>query len=246
LKSISNEFPEINQLSSTALEPKSIQAPVWRKRFASVVTRTFGRFKVVLTPGETQDYRWIRNGTLHEYAIQESEMSDNPAQQVLTDLFGYLESLETQCRAVSQFLRDKEKVTDQQLAPYLEQAANASSVKWRAARVRMEHLFAVSEPSAESRAKTEPVATKTLEEEKVKTEDAAKKTAESTGEKKAAAESEKDQPNKPPKAQAASDNGQLTKKDAVPIAPAEQSATSKPATTSGDAEHPEAQQQKAS
>jgi hypothetical protein len=73
-------------------------------------------------------------------------VSDNPAQQVLSDLFGYLESLETQSGAILRFLTEKGVVTDQQLAPYLEQAAIASSVKWRAARVRMEHLFAVSEP----------------------------------------------------------------------------------------------------
>ncbi|HWC18319.1 MAG TPA: hypothetical protein VG498_14955 [Terriglobales bacterium] len=83
-------------------------------------------------------------------------MSDNPAQQVLSDLFGYLESLETQSGAILQFLKDKGGLNDQQLAPYLEQAANASSVKWRAARVRMEHLFAVSDQIPPMPSPTEP------------------------------------------------------------------------------------------
>ena len=74
-------------------------------------------------------------------------MSDNPAEQVLSELFGYLESMETQSGAVLQFMKEKGIATDEQLAPYLEQAANASGVKWRAARVRMEHLFSAAQPT---------------------------------------------------------------------------------------------------
>ena len=77
-------------------------------------------------------------------------MSDNPAEQVLSDLFGYLELLETQSGALLQFLKDHKIASDEQLAPYMEQSANASSVKWRAARVRMQHLFAVSQDDKSS------------------------------------------------------------------------------------------------
>lgn len=72
-------------------------------------------------------------------------MNDDAAHQVLRDLLSYFESLETRTGAVLQFLKEKGIATDEQLAPSLEQAASAASVKWRAVRVRMEHLFALSE-----------------------------------------------------------------------------------------------------
>ena len=72
----------------------------------------------------------------------DAKTSDNPTEQVLGDLFQHLEALETQNAAILQFLKDKGIVTDKKFAPYLEQAAVASDVKWRAARVRMKHLFA--------------------------------------------------------------------------------------------------------
>ena len=69
-------------------------------------------------------------------------MSDNPVEQVLSDLFRYLEVLEMQNGAMLQLLKDKGVVSDDQFAPYLEKAATSSDVKWRAARARMKHLFA--------------------------------------------------------------------------------------------------------
>jgi hypothetical protein len=67
----------------------------------------------------------------------------------LNELFSHLEKLETQNEAILQFLKEKKRVTDKQLAPYLEQAGNASGVKWRAARVRINHLLEPEHPEKE-------------------------------------------------------------------------------------------------
>ena len=68
-------------------------------------------------------------------------MDDELSKYVLDELFPLFESLETQSAAILMFLKDKKNATDKKLAPYLDQAGNASSVKWRAARVRLEHLL---------------------------------------------------------------------------------------------------------
>ncbi len=76
-------------------------------------------------------------------------MNNEAMKEVLNDLFSHLERLETQNAAILQFLKEKKRVTDKQLAPYLEQAGNASSVKWRAARVRIDHLLEPEHPEEE-------------------------------------------------------------------------------------------------
>jgi len=69
--------------------------------------------------------------------------SDNEAvKEVLDVLFSHLEKLETQTEGMMQFLKEKKKVTDAQLGPYLENAGKAANVRWRAARVRIEYLIA--------------------------------------------------------------------------------------------------------
>src|ERR1700739_2409532 len=68
-------------------------------------------------------------------------MDNKAMKEVLNELFSHLERLETQSEAILQFLKEKKRVTDKQLAPYLEQAGNASNVKWRAARLRINHLL---------------------------------------------------------------------------------------------------------
>ena len=79
----------------------------------------------------------------------DSKTRDNPVEQVLSDLFQYFETLEAQNAALLQFLKGQKIVTDKKFASYLEQAVTASNVKWRAARVRMEHLLATApEPAA--------------------------------------------------------------------------------------------------
>ena len=76
-------------------------------------------------------------------------MNSDAMKEVLNDMFSHLERLETQTEAILQFLKEKKRVTDKQLAPYLEQAGNASSVRWRAARVRIEHLLSPEHPEKE-------------------------------------------------------------------------------------------------
>ena len=77
-------------------------------------------------------------------------MSEDSTKQIFSDLFRYLEVLETQNAAMLQFLKDKNVIKESQFGSYLDQAAAATDVKWRAARVRMEHLLAeVPQPKAQ-------------------------------------------------------------------------------------------------
>jgi hypothetical protein len=69
--------------------------------------------------------------------------------EFLDELFSALEDLETQSAGVVQFLKDKGLATEEQLAPYLEAAAGASEVRWRAARLRMDALLAAAIKDAE-------------------------------------------------------------------------------------------------
>jgi hypothetical protein len=98
-------------------------------------------------------------------------MSEDSTKQIFNDLFRHLEVLETQNAAMLQFLKDKKVIKESQFDSYLEQAATATDVKWRAARVRMEHLFAEapepkvqpSERETKEGSKTEKATTKTSE-----------------------------------------------------------------------------------
>jgi hypothetical protein len=71
------------------------------------------------------------------------------AEEFLDELFSSLEALETRSTAVLQFLKEQGEVTDEELAPYFEQASRASNVRWRAARVRMMSLFSSAVKSIE-------------------------------------------------------------------------------------------------
>ena len=69
------------------------------------------------------------------------EPNIEPIREILEELFSLLETFETQSTAITQFLKDQGIATDEKLAPYLDRAGNTSSVKWRAARARMQYLL---------------------------------------------------------------------------------------------------------
>jgi hypothetical protein len=83
------------------------------------------------------------------------ETNNNIVQEILHDLFSSMEALETQNTAILQFLKDKGIATDEELASHLEQAGNASSVRWRGVRVRADYLFASAVKAAEQAAEKE-------------------------------------------------------------------------------------------
>jgi hypothetical protein len=76
-------------------------------------------------------------------------------EEVLNELFPALEALETQSGAMMQFLKERGVASDNDLAPFVERAANASSVRWRAARLRIDHLLSGTAKAAEASQKKE-------------------------------------------------------------------------------------------
>jgi hypothetical protein len=133
-------------------------------------------------------------------------MSEDSTKQIFSDLFRYLEVLETQNAAMLQFLKDKKVIKESQFSSYLEQAAAATDVKWRAARVRMEHLLAeVPQPKAQSSengtkeaSKTEKSTAETSEKRDGEAQAAQKKPAsgDESGEKQAKPAADRPQPGK--------------------------------------------------
>src|ERR1700674_4543138 len=83
------------------------------------------------------------------------ENNNNIVQEILHDLFSSLEALETENTAILQVLKDKGIATDEELASHLEQAGNASSVRWRGVRVTADYLFASAIRAAEQAAEKE-------------------------------------------------------------------------------------------
>src|SRR5580693_6993257 len=98
------------------------------------------------------------------------ENNNNIVQEILHDLFSSMETLETQNTAILQCLKDKGIATDEELASHLEQAGNASSVRWRGVRVRADYLFASAIKAAEQAAQKEsPKPTENMQEAKAAT-----------------------------------------------------------------------------
>ena len=66
--------------------------------------------------------------------------------EILDELLPVFEAMEAQSAALLMFLKDKELLTNAQIEPYLRDAANASNVRWRARRVRLERLLTAAFP----------------------------------------------------------------------------------------------------
>jgi hypothetical protein len=74
-------------------------------------------------------------------------------QELLDELGSTLENLETQQGALLQCLKEKGVVSDEELAPFLTQASNASNVRWRAARLRLERILSGAQQKKEEEIK---------------------------------------------------------------------------------------------
>src|ERR1700687_4632722 len=103
------------------------------------------------------------------------ENNNNIVQEILHDLFSSMEALETQTTAILQFMKDKGIATDEELASHLEQAGNASSVRWRGVRVRADYLFASAIKAAEQAAEKSPKPAENKQESKPDTKQSDKK-----------------------------------------------------------------------
>jgi hypothetical protein len=100
-------------------------------------------------------------------------MNVDLAQELLDELGSSIENLETQHAALLQFLKEDGVVTDDQFAPYLAQAGHASSVRWRATRIRLEHLLSAEKQREEQLAENEQQA----KDAKTKNDDSSGETA---------------------------------------------------------------------
>jgi len=82
------------------------------------------------------------------------KIDSDVAQQFLDELLPVFESLEAQTNAILRLVKDSGMATDQDLAPYLQQAGDAAGVKWRAARLRFSRLLSLMERSEDQAADT--------------------------------------------------------------------------------------------
>jgi hypothetical protein len=150
-----------------------------------------------------------------------------PIKEILEELFSLLESLETQSLALTQFLKDQGIATDEKLGPYLDRAGNASSVKWRAARARMQYLLSPVPKQSSDKEDKEKEKSKELERpsaERPQTEKSAteKPANEKPATEKPGPEKPRAEQNKPVSSDAAKDTARNTgagaEKNAKPVA----------------------------
>jgi hypothetical protein len=85
-------------------------------------------------------------------------MDESAVNEILDELVSSLEPLEAQNTAILHFLKAKGIATDENLAPFLEQATNASNVRWRCFRLRTAALIssAMKAPEKEPQRQEQP------------------------------------------------------------------------------------------
>jgi hypothetical protein len=98
-------------------------------------------------------------------------MDPDVIEQVLDQLLPALEATEAQTAALVQFLKAKGVLTEEEFAPFLEQAGNASNVRARVARVRIKKILS----SALMNAKTEASKEEKQDEKSAPSEDKAQR-----------------------------------------------------------------------
>jgi hypothetical protein len=68
-------------------------------------------------------------------------IDEKTVKQILEEIFCSVEDVEAQSAAVLQFLKDKGMASEEELAPYFEQAKTSSGVRWVAIRARVDYLL---------------------------------------------------------------------------------------------------------
>jgi hypothetical protein len=110
--------------------------------------------------------------------LEDGTIDEKVVQEILDALFSSLEDLDTQSTAILQLLKDKGIANDAELASQLERAGNASSVRWRAARVRIDYLLSGAIKSAEQDAQKKKASASTAEEKTAEKKPAEKESTE--------------------------------------------------------------------
>ncbi|HEV2696353.1 MAG TPA: hypothetical protein VGU90_00055, partial [Terriglobales bacterium] len=89
----------------------------------------------------------IQNELAVDAEAGDAEMDSAITNEILEELSLTLQRVESQSAAILELVKDKGIVKEEELAPYMERASAASSVRWRATRVRLERLLAGLEKS---------------------------------------------------------------------------------------------------
>jgi hypothetical protein len=101
-------------------------------------------------------------------------------QQILDELIPMLRAIDAQSSAAVEFLKAKGMTTHDEFGQYLQQASDASDVRWLAARLRLERLFSTAE--SEAKETVEEDAEKAVNEREAKAREEEKKPAQEDAE----------------------------------------------------------------